>query len=271
MIKPEFWEDEKIGQLSSHARLLFLACLNFADDEGFIRWNEAYLIASAFPYDKLSERKIKNFMKELENLKLVQVFETKNRFFVAKITNFKKHQKIDKPKPSSFAQDFNDYLKKQGLKNQSEIENNSPNGSGNGSPNDSESDSRPNEMNGKEKKEKEVNARARESEKEKEENLGGIPQTPALHSSPDQKDNGTSEHPMSWNDQSKYAQSLGISRSLTEQIITIAKDNKIMLYRHHWNYFAENQNLSVLLPILQSMADTSKKRSKTGFQHIGSG
>jgi hypothetical protein len=129
MIKPEFWEDEKVGQLSPMARLLFIAALNFADDEGFIRWNEDYISASVFPYDKLSDNKTKRLMKELENLQIVEVFETKFHFFIAKILNFKKHQKISKPQASKFLQEYESHI----LKNQSKVENLSGNGSGNNS------------------------------------------------------------------------------------------------------------------------------------------
>jgi hypothetical protein len=129
MIKPEFWEDEKVGQLSPMARLLFIAALNFADDEGFIRWNEDYISASVFPYDKLSDNKTKRLMKELENLKIVEVFETKFHFFIAKIVNFKRHQKISKPQASKFLQEYESHI----LKNQSKVENFSGKGSGNNS------------------------------------------------------------------------------------------------------------------------------------------
>lgn len=133
MIKPEFWEDEKIGTLSLPARLLFLACLNFADDEGLIRWNSSYLNACAFVYDNFSENKIKKTMSELEKAKLLHIFETKNHFFIAKIRNFKKHQKIDHPQPTRFDVDLDLILTSEELKNQSEIEINSENGSVNGS------------------------------------------------------------------------------------------------------------------------------------------
>ncbi|MDR1943064.1 MAG: hypothetical protein LBQ04_03000 [Endomicrobium sp.] len=112
MIKPEFWEDEKVGQLSPMARLVFIGSLNFADDEGFIRWNERYISASIFPYDKVSDKKIKLLMKELEYLSFIEVFETKNHSFIAKIINFKKHQKIQHPTPSHFLQEYQEIKKK---------------------------------------------------------------------------------------------------------------------------------------------------------------
>ena len=154
MIKPEFWEDEKVGQLSPMARLMFIGALNFADDEGFIRWNEDYISASVFPYDKLSNNKTKRLMKELENLQILEVFETKFHFFVAKILNFKKHQKISKPQPSKFLQEYESHI----LKNQSKVENISGNGSGSNSWNEF----RPKEVKGSKEKRKEVKERERE-------------------------------------------------------------------------------------------------------------
>jgi hypothetical protein len=68
-------------------------------------------------------------MKELENLQIVEVFETKFHFFIAKIVNFKKHQKIIKPQASKFLQEYECHI----LKNQSKIENVSGKGSGNNS------------------------------------------------------------------------------------------------------------------------------------------
>ena len=133
MIKPEFWEDEKVGELSFGARLLFIGSLNYADDEGYIRWNPEYINSSIFIYDNLSKNKIKTFMKELENLKIIEVFETKNHFFVAKIKNFKKHQKISHPQPTKFDIDFETKIESQVLKNQCEIDKNSVNDSVNDS------------------------------------------------------------------------------------------------------------------------------------------
>ena len=103
MIKPEFWEDEKIGSLSSNAKLLFLACLNFADDEGLIRWNTHYLAAVAFMYDEIAQDSIKDYMAELEQARLIYTYKTTDKkTTIGWIINFHKHQRIDKPQPSKF-------------------------------------------------------------------------------------------------------------------------------------------------------------------------
>lgn len=103
MIKPEFWEDEKIGSLSSNAKLLFIACLNFADDEGLIRWNTHYLAAVAFMYDETAQDNIKDYMTELEQAQLIYTYRTADKkTTIGWIINFHKHQRIDKPQPSKF-------------------------------------------------------------------------------------------------------------------------------------------------------------------------
>jgi hypothetical protein len=135
-----------------------------------------------------------------------------------------------------------------------------------------------NERKGKEKKENErKDTQGKQNENKNGKTPAGVtPPAPTRSALPDQNGKNTppsdtAKQPMAWNEQSKYAQRLGISAGLSEQIIAIAKENKIMLYRQHWEYFAANANMSVLLPILQSMADASKKRNKSGFQPIGSG
>jgi hypothetical protein len=100
-IKPEFWESESVGRLSFGARLLFLASLNFADDEGFIRWNEAYLSSQAFVYDESVTESISEWMDELVRESIVFPYRagTTNQR-LAWIISFRKHQVINRPQPS---------------------------------------------------------------------------------------------------------------------------------------------------------------------------
>ena len=177
MIKPEFWEDEKVGEMSFGARLLFIGSLNYADDEGYIRWNPEYINSSIFIYDKLSKNKIKTFMKELENLKIIEVFETKNHFFVAKIKNFKKHQKISHPQPTKFDIDFETKNENEVLKNQQEIKNNSVNSSVNNSVNDSVNDSALKEVKEKLKENKEKEKEKEVKEKTENDSFSNSPKT----------------------------------------------------------------------------------------------
>lgn len=100
-IKPEFWESESVGRLSMGARLLFIACLNFADDEGLLRWNEAYLSSQAFVYDELDTESISEWMGELVREGIVFPYKaaTTNQR-LGWIVCFRSHQVINRPQPS---------------------------------------------------------------------------------------------------------------------------------------------------------------------------
>lgn len=100
-IKPEFWESESVGRLSFGARLLFISSLNFADDEGLIRWNEAYLSSQAFVYDDLSTEQISEWMRELETEGVIFPYKAGvNNQRLGWIVSFRKHQVINRPQPS---------------------------------------------------------------------------------------------------------------------------------------------------------------------------
>lgn len=103
-IKPEFWEDDVIGSLSRDARLLFIATLNLADDEGLLRWSAAYLKASAFMYDDdISIKAVEKLMAELIAPGLLFEYRAgKSQQPFAYVVNFHKHQRINRPTPSKF-------------------------------------------------------------------------------------------------------------------------------------------------------------------------
>lgn len=102
-IKPDFWEDEKIGLLSHGARLLFLGCLNLSDDEGLLRWNEMYLGSSIFTYDDIKSETIQKWMSEIVSQDLVFSYKGgQTKQSLGWIVNFHKHQRVDKPQPSKF-------------------------------------------------------------------------------------------------------------------------------------------------------------------------
>lgn len=97
-IKPEFWDDDKVGSLSVYARLTFIATWNLADDEGLLRWNAAYIKAQVFPYDdEIDKGKVDRILEELENAGLVFKYRDARSQYYGWILNFRKHQRIDKP------------------------------------------------------------------------------------------------------------------------------------------------------------------------------
>ena len=98
-IKPQFWEDEKIAQLSISARLMFIGIWNFADDEGIIIWRSEYLRSRIFPYDSFSPNEIEQLERELIRSNLVFPYKHRNESYAA-ILNFHKHQVINRPQNS---------------------------------------------------------------------------------------------------------------------------------------------------------------------------
>lgn len=52
-IKPEFWIDEKVVELSPWARLLFIGMWNFADDQGYVDHKPSRIKMQIFPGDSV--------------------------------------------------------------------------------------------------------------------------------------------------------------------------------------------------------------------------
>lgn len=107
-LKPEFWSNEKLASLTFPARLLAIALLNYADDEGFFNANPRLVEAFAFPLDQ--GVKIPVLLRELSGIGYVCFREasglndqngsgtTKTLGF---IPGFVGHQYVSKPKASA--------------------------------------------------------------------------------------------------------------------------------------------------------------------------
>lgn len=97
MIDPEFWSDEKIGNLTTDARLLFIGMWNFADDEGIIKARPEFLKSNIFPYDSdMMSDDVKELFKQLVKQELIFAYSNSGQQY-ALILNFWKHQVINKP------------------------------------------------------------------------------------------------------------------------------------------------------------------------------
>lgn len=92
-VKPEFWTDERVGEVSVTARLLFIATWNFADDHGGIDRSAKQLKAQAFPYDNID---CEPLIQELLQVGLLIEYEVDGKKYLH-INGFKKHQKVEKP------------------------------------------------------------------------------------------------------------------------------------------------------------------------------
>lgn len=96
-IKPSFFSDVKLGQVSINARLLFAGLWCVSDDYGFLLGHESYLKGQIFPYDdNITAESIAKMIKELQGIDAIQVFEFNRENFIY-IKNLDIHQRIDKP------------------------------------------------------------------------------------------------------------------------------------------------------------------------------
>ncbi len=110
-IKPEFWTDEKVVELSAFARLLFIGIWNFCDDEGRMVYSPRRIKMQIFPADALD---IEALFDELTANGLVQVYGTSGSRYL-QVRGFARHQKIDKRSASRLPPppDFTESLRSQ--------------------------------------------------------------------------------------------------------------------------------------------------------------
>ncbi len=91
-IKPEFWTDEKVVELSAFARLLFIGLWNFCDDDGRVAFSPRRLKMQIFPSDTLD---IELLFQDLATSRLIEIYIV-NEISYIQVSGFSKHQKIDK-------------------------------------------------------------------------------------------------------------------------------------------------------------------------------
>jgi len=99
MIKPDFWDDEKLSKLSRDARLTFIGLWSHADDVGISKGNTKWLNNNIFPYDEIKPDTFEKWIDELIRMRLIMPYEVSGEKFIH-IRNFLKHQTINKPTPS---------------------------------------------------------------------------------------------------------------------------------------------------------------------------
>lgn len=92
-VKPEFWSDEAIADLSDGAKLVFVGTWNLADDSGLLRWKVRSIAAELFRYERPDrrEKKVARALDELVEAGMLRVLECGLHAFVPNLT---KHQRI---------------------------------------------------------------------------------------------------------------------------------------------------------------------------------
>ena len=96
MIKPDFWDDEKLAGVSMQSRLVFIALLNYSDDYGVVRGNNAWLKNKIFPFENIELSKFSDWVQELKSINVIIPFTADSEMYLY-IKNFAKHQKINRP------------------------------------------------------------------------------------------------------------------------------------------------------------------------------
>ena len=99
-VKPEFWTDERIVDLSPFARLLFIGMWNFADDEGYLWDQPKTLKLKILPADDLDPAAL---IEELVTGGLLERMVDPEGKRALRIRGFQKHQKISHSLPSTIA------------------------------------------------------------------------------------------------------------------------------------------------------------------------
>ncbi|HWT40945.1 MAG TPA: hypothetical protein VN081_06830 [Dongiaceae bacterium] len=95
-IKPEFWTDEKVVELSAFARLLFIGIWNFCDDEGRMVHSPKRMKMQIFPADSIDCAEL---IGEIQRASLITIYAVDGIEYL-QVLGFAKHQKIDKRSPS---------------------------------------------------------------------------------------------------------------------------------------------------------------------------
>lgn len=98
-IKPEFWSDEDMSEVSECACLLAIGLLNYADDDGYFNANPKLIKAEIFPIRETSHT-IPVAIRELSDIGYLSLFLGPDGKQYGLINNFAIHQVVNKKKPS---------------------------------------------------------------------------------------------------------------------------------------------------------------------------
>lgn len=98
-VKPSFWGDDEIADLSIGARYLALGLISFADDQGRFLASINAITGYVFPHDDLTPKKVRDWMDELTSVGFIRRYSVGKREY-GHIPGFTKHQKINRPSDS---------------------------------------------------------------------------------------------------------------------------------------------------------------------------
>lgn len=98
-IKPSFWADEAVADLTRDARLVLIGLISSADDEGRFLASHSAISGYLFPHDDIAPTRLRKWLDEIEQTGIVRFYSVNRREYGV-FPNWKKHQRISKPSPS---------------------------------------------------------------------------------------------------------------------------------------------------------------------------
>lgn len=97
VIKPQFWIDEGLAEVSREARLVYIGLWNLCDDRGVFEFRPAKIRVQLFPYDTdLGNGTVDKWLTELQRSGHIILFHEDAKDY-GYIPSFLKHQEIKKP------------------------------------------------------------------------------------------------------------------------------------------------------------------------------
>lgn len=99
-IKPSFWGDERVSELSRDARFMMLGLISMADDKGRFLASPAAIMGYVFPNDDdVTPGKVKKWLREIAGQGMVVLYNG-GRVHYGAFPKYRKHQKINRPQES---------------------------------------------------------------------------------------------------------------------------------------------------------------------------
>jgi len=98
-VKPEFWQNEELAEVSETSRLVALGVLNLADDEGWLKVHERLIESALFPITEPS-MSIHDCLIQLSKIGYLNLYNGKDGKKYGHVVNFTTHQKVNRPTPS---------------------------------------------------------------------------------------------------------------------------------------------------------------------------
>lgn len=76
-VKPEFWKDARMAELSEGTRLFYIGSWQLADDAGWIRWDVANIAAELYPFEvrKARENRVNRYSQSLVAQKRLHIHD----------------------------------------------------------------------------------------------------------------------------------------------------------------------------------------------------